>query len=198
MSEKLDRHYWENRYQTEDTPWSLGSPSPPICHYIDQHTDRSARVLIPGAGDSSDAAYLHDCGYRDITICDISPSAIERSKALMSGKDGISYLTGDFFCLQGQFDLILEQTFFCAIDPALRPAYVDKMGDLLAEGGTLAGLLFASEFGKEGPPFGGNIDEYRSLFGNKLHIHSIDMCYNSVAPRQGNELFFICKKLASM
>jgi len=194
MQGELNKEFWDKRYQSDDTPWSLGMPSPPLCRYIDQHTDLLASVLIPGAGDSSDAAYLHDRGYRDITICDISPSAIERSKSLMAGKEGIRYITGDFFSLQGQYDLILEQTFFCAIDPALRPAYADKMANLLAEGGTLAGLLFATPFEKEGPPFGGSIEEYRLLFGNKLHIKSIEICYNSVAPRMGNELFFICKK----
>lgn len=194
MPLELDKHFWENRYRSYDTPWSLGSPSPPLCFYIDQHTDRSARVLIPGAGDSSDAAFIHDRGYRAITICDISPSAIERSKAMMAGRDGISYIAGDFFTLQGPYDLILEQTFFCALDPSWRTRYVDKMADLLSDGGTLAGLLFASHFDNEGPPFGGTKEEYMALFGNKLHIHSMEMCHNSVTPRMGNELFFICKK----
>jgi len=198
MPEKLDGQYWERRYISEDTPWNLGTPSPPLCRYTDQYTNLNARVLIPGAGDSQDAIYLHSRGFTDITICDISPTAIDKSRQRTRGFEGINYIAADFFTLEGKYDLILEQTFFCALSPSMRTQYIHKMTELLVEGGTLAGLLFASEFENEGPPFGGVKDDYTSLFGNYLHIHTMQMCYNSAPPRQGNELFFICKKIATM
>jgi len=191
----LDEQYWNVRHQNEDTPWKLDVASPALTHYIDQIGDRTKSILIPGAGHYHEAAYLLEKGFTDITICDISPYAINKIKSELPESSAIKYYVGDFFNIKGSFDLILEQTFFCALNPDLRIRYVDKMVELLSQNGTLAGLLFASHFQKAGPPFGGDIEEYKTLFGKKLYILSIDMCYNSIVPRQGNELFFICKKI---
>lgn len=191
---KLDQKYWNERHINKDTPWHLQNVSPPLKAYIDQWDNKQARILIPGAGHAHEALYLLSRGFTQITVCDISELAIDNIKSLIGSHGGITYYVGDFFEMTGTYDLILEQTFFCALDPSLREAYIQKMFELLDENGTLAGLLFASHFPFEGPPFGGTMDEYKTLFGKKLYMLSIDMCYNSVVPRQGNELFFICKK----
>ncbi|HMR44032.1 MAG TPA: hypothetical protein PKC40_09370, partial [Saprospiraceae bacterium] len=86
-------------------------------------------------------------------------------------------------------DLILEQTFFCAIDPAQRRRYAQKSFELLNSGGRLAGVLFASHFEKPGPPFGGGAAEYRRIFEEFFIIQKLEPAYNSIAPRAGNELF---------
>lgn len=99
----------------------------------------------------------------------------------------------DFFAHQGKYDLIVEQTFFCALDPTLRPVYVQHMEELLKENGKLVGLLFDREF-EGGPPFGGTQSEYRSLLGARLDLPLMEPCYNSAAPRKGTEVFFIAKK----
>ena len=101
------------------------------------------------------------------------------------------FRSSDFFDLTGKFDLILEQTFFCALDPDVRRNYVIKMHDLLQPKGKLAGLLFGCEFEKAGPPFGGNSDSYHALFQDLFEIQIMEPCYNSIPPRQGNELFII-------
>lgn len=191
----LNKDYWEKRHQVQDTPWHIGEVSMPIKTYIDQIENKNISILIPGAGHPHEAAYLAENGFNDITICDISPTAIEHIKNNLSRFTGIKYVCDDFFSIDGQFDLILEQTFFCALDPSLRNRYVDKMYSLLKINGTLGGVLFASEFDKIGPPFGGSETEYNTLFSRKLHMHHIQMCYNSIAARSGNELFFICKKI---
>lgn len=191
---ELNQAYWDERHRDGDTPWNLKMASPAITKYIDQIENKSLRILIPGAGHAHEVQYLIDHQFTDITVCDISTVAMDKIKRDLAFTNGVKYITGDFFELVGTYDLILEQTFFCALDPQFRIQYVDKMYDLLAEGGTLAGILFASLFSFPGPPFGGTKDEYKSLFGKKLYIRSIEMCYNSVLPRQGNELFIICKK----
>ena len=101
----------------------------------------------------------------------------------------ITIITGDFFEHKGQYDLILEQTFFCAIDPALRSCYVTKMHELLKPSGKLVGVLFNRSF-DGGPPFGGSKEEYEQLFSKHLHIKKMELCYNSILPRQGAEIFF--------
>jgi hypothetical protein len=96
--------------------------------------------------------------------------------------------------LNGKYDLIIEQTFFCALEPALRTSYIEQMYHFLKENGKMAGLLFNKTFTSPGPPFGGNIDEYRDLFAALFHIKTMEPCYNSIASRVGTECFFIATK----
>ena len=102
-------------------------------------------------------------------------------------------ILGDFFKHEGEYDLVLEQTLFCAIDPSKRAEYVKKSSELLAENGKLAGVLFNTHF-DGGPPFGGSIEEYNGLFREYLRELSIKECYNSIEPRSGKECFLIAKK----
>jgi cyclopropane fatty-acyl-phospholipid synthase-like methyltransferase len=67
----------------------------------------------------------------------------------------IKIILGDFFDHQEKYDIIVEQTFFCALPPTMRQHYVSKMHSLLKSNGLLIGLLFNRSFEKS-PPFGGN------------------------------------------
>lgn len=191
---KLTEEYWEQRHASGDTPWDIGGPSPALRTFYNTIEDRSVRVLIPGAGHVHEAQSLLELGFIDITVCDISATAIKHLQGLLPSDGRVSFYTGDFFAMEGQFDIIVEQTFFCALDPSYREAYVSKMADLLSENGLLAGLLFATQFAKEGPPFGGSMEEYRDLFACKLHIWKMEMCSDSIPQRLGNEVFFVCGK----
>ncbi len=193
---------WELRWQTGQTGWDIGQASPPLCRYADQilPEQRHLRVLIPGCGNAYEAAYLLDQGFRNITVVDIAPTAIRRLEQRLDAsyphwRTRLRALCTDFFALDETFDLILEQTFFCALDPALRPQYVQHMHRLLAPGGTLAGVLFDRDF-EGGPPFGGHADEYRALFEPLFDIKTLEPCYNSIPPRAGTEVFVILKKAA--
>ena len=61
--------------------------------------------------------------------------------------------------------------------------------ELLSPDGVLAGVLFASHFEKEGPPYGGTAEEYRVLFSRHFVIDILAPCHNSHPKRMGNELF---------
>jgi len=187
-----DAAYWDNRFNMGDTPWDIGSASPPLTAYIDTLEDKNLSILIPGCGNGYEVAYLLAHGFNRITVIDISPvltRRLEEQFAVFLHKR-LRVITGDFFTLQGRFDLILEQTFFCALDPALRPAYVRKMQELLHPGGRLAGVLFNRDFAAAGPPFGGSIETYSQLFAPFFRIIKLEPCYNSVKPRAGTECFF--------
>lgn len=93
----------------------------------------------------------------------------------------------DFFKHEGKYDYIIEHTFFCALDPSLRTQYVQKMCSLLSNQGVLVGLLFNRTF-ENNPPFGGSMEEYHALFSPYFQW-SCEPCYNSIPPRQGNEVF---------
>ena len=190
---QLDGNYWQDRWADANTPWDMGHASPALVEYAAQLPRRDLRILIPGAGSGHEAVWLRSEGFTEVTILDIAEGALEQlqDKAPDFPKEHLVH--GDFFSHEGEYDVILEQTFFCALSPDLRPAYVTQMHRLLADGGTLAGLLF--DFEKEdGPPFGGSEEEYRSRFEPLFEVRTMERAYNSIPPRQGSELFFILKK----
>ncbi|MFN0014307.1 MAG: methyltransferase [Saprospiraceae bacterium] len=192
---------WENRWQTGQTGWDLGAASPPLTAYADQipQERRNLRMLVPGCGNGYEALYLLETGFRNIVMVDIAPTAVERMAARLNEtfpdwESNLRILCADFFELEGTFDLILEQTFFCALDPTLRRDYALKMRDLLAPGGKLAGIFFDRNF-EGGPPFSGSQAEYRALFEPLFHIKTMAPCYNSVPPRAGTEVFVLLERL---
>lgn len=192
VSNSLDDNFWSSRYEQHQTGWDLHQASPPLTHYIDQLPARDLRILIPGCGNAYEADYLLQKGFTQVTLIDISDVLTKELQAHYKGST-ITVIHGNFFDHQAAYDLILEQTFFCAIDPALRPAYVEHMHRLLAPGGKLAGVLFDRAF-EGGPPFGGSSAEYEALLAPYFSVKTLAPCYNSIAPRAGSEVFIIAQK----
>lgn len=185
----LDAHYWNNRYLSDNIGWDLGEVSPPLKAYIDQLTNISIRILIPGGGNSYEAEYLFTNGFKNVYVADISKTALNNIKSRVPNFPSEQLLHQNVFDVDMTFDLILEQTFFCAINPSLRPQYVSKMYELLSKEGRIVGLLFNAPLNTDHPPFGGNKAEYLNSFNNRFHIDIMETCYNSVNSRQGTELF---------
>lgn len=184
-----DPNFWDELYNTQVTRWDLGQVSPPIQAFIDQWKNKAAHILIPGGGYSHEATYLMQQGFQSISILDLAPSLIRQLRLQFAAYPCVKVIEENFFNHKGQYDLILEQTFFCACDPLLRESYVEKMYELLIPGGTLAGVLFNRDFEQPGPPFGGSMPEYKKLFKDKFDILKLEHCYNSHISRQGTELF---------
>ncbi len=196
MSESgLDASYWDQRYQQSLTGWDVGAVSRPLQEYIDQLTWKHHRILIPGCGNAYEAMYLLQQGFTNITVIDIAPSLTEKLQKELAvfTPSPLKIITGDFFDLEGPFDLILEQTFFCALPPTMRDAYVQKMHELLSPEGKLVGVLFNRDF-EGGPPFGGSIEEYTVRFGPYFSSLQITPCHNSIEPRKNAEAFLIASK----
>jgi len=191
----LDENYWATRYKENNISWDIGEISTPIKEYIDQLEDKSLKILIPGSGNSYEAEYLHLQGFKNVFVIDLSLEPLKNLKKRTPDFPEEHLLQKDFFDLNMQFDLILEQTFFCALDINLRKKYVEKMNELLETKGKLVGLFFNFELTKSGPPFGGNQQEYKDLFQPYFEILKLEKCYNSITPRSGSELFFIFKKI---
>lgn len=191
----LDQEYWDAQYKAQATGWDLGEIAPPIKSYIDTLTNKDIAILIPGCGNSYEADYLLEKGFTNINVIDIAPTLVENLKQKFAANSNIKIILGDFFEHQGSYDLIIEQTFFCALPPTMRQKYVWKMHQLLAENGILAGLLFNRTF-EVSPPFGGSKEEYENLFNGAFDFLKIDVAQNSIAPRANSELFFEFKKNA--
>lgn len=185
----LDERYWDNRYIQNDIGWDIGYVSTPLRTYIDQLTNKGLNILIPGGGNSYEAEYLYSKGFKNTHVIDLSATALSNLKARVPDFPEANLIHKDFFELEGKFDLIMEQTFFCALDPSLRNSYVSKVYQLLRDRGKLVGLLFNVPLNDDHPPFGGNETEYRSLFEDRFDLDIMDISYNSIPERAPNELF---------
>ncbi len=197
MSNKLDASYWQSRYENNQSGWDLGAASKPIVEYVNQLTDKNLSILIPGCGNAHEAEYLFKKGFKNVKVIDLAAAPLENLKKRVPDFLESQLIQGDFFELNQQFDLIIEQTLFCAIDPVLRAEYVQKASELLKPNGKFVGLLFNREF-ESGPPFGGNKDEYLTYFSPCFQNTEMEICHNSVAPRSGTELFFIAKGIKNL
>ncbi len=188
---KNQSNYWNDRYQREATGWDIGEVSPPLKAYIDQLEDKDMKILIPGGGNSYEAEFLFSEGFKNVYVNELAMLPLQNFQARVPSFPNSNLLLKDFFEIDQKFDLIIEQTFFCALPIEKREAYVEKMDELLYPGGKMTGLLFNTQFHKEGPPFGGGTKEYLELFQDKFLIKTLEDCYNSISSRKGNELFFI-------
>ncbi|MBB6328762.1 SAM-dependent methyltransferase [Algoriphagus iocasae] len=190
----LDENYWSCRYKFGKTGWDIGYPSPPIVQYLDQIENKEVEILIPGAGNAYEAIYAFNNGFKKVHVLDFSTLPLEKFKGKVPSFPIDQIHLEDFFLHQGKYDLIIEQTFFCALEISLRKKYVEKMYSLLKPQGVLMGVLFNRDFDRDGPPFGGTKEEYESLFKPRFDHVSFSPCDNSIPERMGSELFFTAVK----
>jgi len=180
---------WEHRYLNNDIGWDLGEVSPPLKTYFEQLENKEIKILIPGGGNSYEAEYLFKNGFKNVFVVDWSASAIGNIQKRIPDFPASQLIIGDFFEVESTFDLIIEQTFFCAINPSLRASYVLKMNQLLKPKGKIVGLLFMVPLNKDRPPFGGNKEAYLEVFKLHFNIEIMETCFNSFGNRKGRELF---------
>jgi hypothetical protein len=94
------------------------------------------------------------------------------------------------------FDIVLEYTCFCAIDPDQRDVYISLVNHILNPSGKFVGLLFPTDknLDSDGPPFGVDIDTTLNLFSKYFTVIKKEIPSNSIEGRKGREIFVILKK----
>src|ERR1035437_7914658 len=186
---QFTKEFWTKRYQENETGWDLGTISTPLKEYIDQLTNKNIKILIPGAGNAHEAEYLFNKGFKNVTVIDISDLPLQNLQNRLPDFPKENLILTDFFEHESQYDLIIEQTFFCALDPSLRNKYVQKMLELLKPKGKLVGTFFTDPIDTDHPPFGATKEEYIKLFDPGFELRTLEKCVNSIKPRMGRELF---------
>ena len=190
----LSEKYWDTRYKNKDIGWDLGEVSPPLKEYFDQLTNKSLKILIPGCGNSYEAEYLYQHGFTQVYVADVSKTALSNINKRVPAFPKANLIHQNFFDINMSFDLIIEQTFFCAILPELRANYARKAHSLLNPNGKIVGLLFNFPLNSDKPPFGGDKNEYLNYFEPYFNIEVMESCYNSTITRAEKELFINLKK----
>ncbi|GAB3536836.1 methyltransferase domain-containing protein [Pontibacter brevis] len=194
MEQQFNAAYWQHRYEQNQTGWDAGEVTTPLKEYFDQLQNRQMRILIPGSGNGYEAEYLFKQGFEQVHLVDVAEAPLQNFAQRVPDFPKDHLLHKDFFLLEGEYDLIVEQTFFCALSPALRTDYARQCASLLKTGGKLMGLLFDTNFTHEGPPFGGSREEYKRYFEPYFRFLHFNTAYNSIQPRQGRELFILLQK----
>ncbi len=192
---KLDTTYWRERYLSQEIGWDVGGITTPLKGYFDQLENKDIEILIPGCGNGYEAEYLLNNGFRNVWVIDLANEPLQNLKQRCPSFPDDHLILGDFFELEKQFDLIVEQTFFCALPPYLRSDYAKKMHQLLKPNGKLMGLLFNCTLNTDLPPFGGSADEYEEYFAPYFEFNVFDEAHNSIKPRAGRELFILLRKI---
>ncbi len=183
---------WETRYQQGETPWDKGAPSPGLQDFLTLHPLLIGRVLVPGCGFGHDVRLLAGAA-PEVLGLDLAPSAIEGARAFPR-VGGESYAVGDFFQLpesyRGAFDWVWEHTCFCAIDPAMRSAYVESAAQALKSGGNFLAVFYLDPgqgHPSDGPPFGVSKAELDALFEVRFELVAEWLPARAYIGREGRE-----------
>ena len=192
--EKYSSEYWNEHYLQNRTGWDIGYVSGPLKEYFVQLKNKDLKILIPGAGNAYEVEFLFHHGFTNTWLLDFSEQSILNFLDRCPDFPADQIIKEDYFDIHGQYDLIIEQTFFSSIPPQKRHLYSDQVFNLLKDGGKYVGLLFNHEFPFDGPPFGGTLEEYQHLFSDKLIIDKIETAINSIGPRSGREFFVMMRK----
>ena len=189
-----DAAYWQARYHEGKLGWDLGKVSPPLQVFFDGLETPSDRVFFPGAGQAWEAAYLHEQGFSNVHVLDWAPEALAALQKRVPDFPSAHLHQEDFFAHQSSYDLIVEQTFFCAIPPPRRSEYLLHAKQNLVDGGRMVGLLFDDPLNDDHPPYGGSKSMYHELLAAHFSVEHLQTSPFSIGPRAGRELFFIARK----
>ena len=191
--------FWEQRYEKGEIGWDLGAETPVFTAISEKL--KPGKVCILGCGNGYDAISFSKKGF-SVTAVDFARTPINNLQiAARSLSLSIETIKKDIFDLipdySSQFDYIIEQTCFCAIDPRKRQQYSNLVHDLLKVGGKLIGLWMPldKDIIDGGPPFGVKENEIKKLFSTKWKI--IEDCFptQSIEARKGREKLIVFEKL---
>ena len=83
------KKHWENIYQTkqlDEVSWFEPVPETSLSFLKQFNIPTTAKIIDIGGGDSFLVDYLLDMGYQDVTVLDISESAIHRAKTRLNDR----------------------------------------------------------------------------------------------------------------
>ncbi|MES2802196.1 MAG: methyltransferase domain-containing protein [Bdellovibrionota bacterium] len=191
-----DSEFWTDIYNEGNPGWDLGEPAVAFKDMIQRIKLPKCRILVLGCGSGHDAALFAQAGHV-VTAVDFSAGAIQKAKSLYGHLENMTFVQQDIFTLPHEwnetFDVIVEHTCFCAIDPDRRKEMVKLWRRLLHEEGQIMGVFFAM-LKRAGPPYGSSEWEIRELLKNSFHFLFWGRWRESIPRREGRELFVLAKK----
>jgi SAM-dependent methyltransferase len=202
MADTDHRDFWEGLYADGRDRWELGTAAPPLAERL-RTLDLTSlslaplggpgRAIVPGCGRGHEVLLLAELGWDAVGIDFAEAPLLDARAAAAQRGLAPSFVQGDWFAAadrpgwRGSFDLVVEHTCYCAIDPSRRRDYVDTAADVLRPGGRLIGLLW--QCGAEGgPPWDTTPDDARRNFGRWFTIERLEPAVGSLERRGGEWL----------
>lgn len=168
-----DAGFWSARFDSGDTPWDRGGPSPQLLAWLDSGVLRPCRIAVPGCGSGWEVVELARRGF-DVTGIDFAESACRRVSGLLAAAGLHAELVrADVLAFRpdGPFDAVYEQTCLCAMHPTMWRRHEASLAAWLRPGGRLLALFAqrprpaAVEEGRiEGPAYHCDVNAMRMLF----------------------------------
>ena len=190
--------YWNDRYSNNEIGWDIGTPTPIFVNFFKKFKSKK-NILIPGVGKGHDALFLSKKNHNVFAV-DFSMKAISNiKKKALEANTTLNLICEDFFNLNnlnGKIDIILEYTFFCAINPNKRIKYIHKSSELLKTDGLFVAILLPINkiLNDDGPPFGVNLAKTLRDFEKYYDIIECEKSDLSIKPRIDNEVFVLMRK----
>jgi methyl halide transferase len=198
----MSRDYWENCYQTGQTSFEKGAPSPGLVDFLAAHPElKRGTVCVPGCGTGHDVREFAKAGFAAFGV-DIAPSAIrlatEKTAAAGAYPGAAQFQLADFLRdpPPQQFDWLFEHTLFCAIQPSERADYVRAALRWLKPGGNYLAVNYFITEDKDGPPWPTSRVEQLERFAPHFELLA-DWTPRSYPNRTGRERMFWWVRRAS-
>ncbi len=167
--------FWQERFETHQTGWDRGAPSPHLISLLDRGELTPCRIAVPGCGTGWEVAELARRGF-EVTGIDYTAAAVARARALCA-EQGVAatIVQADVLSLRpdAPFDVVYEQTCLCALHPDHWVRYAAQLRDWVRPGGRLAAVFMqmvrpqaVSQGVVHGPPYHCDINAMRALFAS--------------------------------
>lgn len=188
---------WQRHYEEDDLGWDLGQVAPPFVKLWEEEKLPLGKVLIPGCGRGHEVVFLAENGF-EVTAIDFSDGAVTYLRKVLSDRSlAGEVLHQDFFSLDEShhslYDLMIEQTFFCAISPWQRADYVKNVARVLKPGGLLVGLFYHTDK-QGGPPYNTTREDIESHFSDDFEVLELDKTHLSAEQRTDKEWLAILRR----
>ncbi len=153
--ENYDRKkYWENIYQTKklkEVSWFQPTPEASLAFFTQFKVPTTAKIIDIGGGDSLLVDHLLDRGYQDITVLDISETAIGRAKQRLGDRaKEVKWIVADAATFKpvGKYDFWHDRAAFHFLT---KEHEIINYIDIVQESIKPTGIFVVGTFSEQGP-----------------------------------------------
>ena len=178
------KEHWEVIYKTkkpDEVSWYQEKPKTSLNLIVEIGLDKGAKIIDVGAGDSKLVDNLLDLGFRNITVLDVSLTALNRAKKRLGDRaNEVKWIVSDLreFETNDRYDIWHDRA---VLHFLTKEEDIKKYGEVVRKLLKPNGYLITSTFSENGPKkcSGLDIKQYsedsmKKLFSDFEHIKSFE------------------------